>query len=378
MTASTPRSEPSASRTTGIPPPPLATTTYPASTSDCTAGASRISSGSGEATTRRQPFSPRSSHFSPCSTRRIACSAGRNRPIGLVGVWKPGSSASTSARVTSAAVRRSSPRSASADSSAFIRTKPSVAWVCAPHQSSGTGGTTAAASSFLTSRLPTWGPLPCVITTSTSWASRSATAAIATWPRRSGPPAAPARRRSSWRSHPTPAAPSPRSNLRRHQLLDEVDGGRGDPGPLGVRRGGVHPLEQHPDPGRQLLGVVDVQGRPAPPRRACAARGPGPGRTCPRARGCPWSRAGSCGTGSRGSRGGRPARRRGERARPAPRRAGARRRPPRGCRRSARRTPAGRPARARPWTGSAGRARSCPVPASWLISFIPTSCTPRS
>ena len=32
MTASTPRNEPSGSRTTGIPPPPLATTTNPAST----------------------------------------------------------------------------------------------------------------------------------------------------------------------------------------------------------------------------------------------------------------------------------------------------------------------------------------------------------
>ena len=42
-----------------------------------------------------------------------------------------------------------------------------VPWVCAPHQSSGTGGTTCAASSFLTSRLPTCGPLPWVSTTST-------------------------------------------------------------------------------------------------------------------------------------------------------------------------------------------------------------------
>ena len=44
--------------------------------------------------------------------------------------------------------------------------KPSVPCVWAPHQSSGTGGTTAAATSFFTSRLPTCGPLPWVTTTS--------------------------------------------------------------------------------------------------------------------------------------------------------------------------------------------------------------------
>ena len=44
--------------------------------------------------------------------------------------------------------------------------KPSVPWVCAPHQSSGTGGTTWAASSFLTRMLPTCGPLPWVTTSS--------------------------------------------------------------------------------------------------------------------------------------------------------------------------------------------------------------------
>ena len=49
-----------------------------------------------------------------------------------------------------------------------------VAWVWATHQSSGTGGTTCAASSFLTSRLPTWGPLPWVSTTSTPVATTSA------------------------------------------------------------------------------------------------------------------------------------------------------------------------------------------------------------
>ena len=48
----------------------------------------------------------------------------------------------------------------------FSRTNPIVPCVWAPHQSSGTGGTTEAAISFLTSRFPTWGPLPWVTTTS--------------------------------------------------------------------------------------------------------------------------------------------------------------------------------------------------------------------
>ena len=77
MTASTPVSVPSSRRTTGMPPPPLAITTKPASTRACTAGASTTSSGSGEATTRRQPLSPRSCHVSPWSTRSRASSAGR-------------------------------------------------------------------------------------------------------------------------------------------------------------------------------------------------------------------------------------------------------------------------------------------------------------
>ncbi len=180
MTASTPTSEPSGRRTCGMPPPPLATTTKPASISARTAGASRISCGSGEATTRRQPFSPRSSQVSPWPISSLASASGRWRPIGLVGVVKPSSSASTSVRVTTAALRRSTDRSASSRSRASISTKPSVACVCAPHQSSGTGGTTPAASSFFTRRLPTWGPLPWVMTTSWSCSRRPATAAIAT------------------------------------------------------------------------------------------------------------------------------------------------------------------------------------------------------
>ena len=102
---------------------------------------------------RRAPRPPR-----PAGTGRSAWSAWRSR--GRAG--RPGSASPPSRSAGR------SPRSASAASRASISTKPSVAWVWAPHQSSGTGGTTAAASSFLTSRLPTCGPLPWVITTSTS------------------------------------------------------------------------------------------------------------------------------------------------------------------------------------------------------------------
>ena len=66
------------------------------------------------------------------------------------------------------------PARASAASSSSASVKPMVACVWATHQSSGTGGTTSAASSFLTSRLPTWGPLPWVSTTSTPEATTSA------------------------------------------------------------------------------------------------------------------------------------------------------------------------------------------------------------
>ena len=227
-----------------------------------------ISSGSGEATTRRQPFSPRSSHVSPCSTSSCASSAGRNRPMGLVGFVKPGSSRSTSARVTTVADRRSTPRRSSDASSASISTMPSVAWVCAPHQSSGTGGTTAAASSFLTSRLPTCGPLPCVITTSTSLASRSATASMAT----------------------SAAAIWSSTRARR----------------LGVRHRVPAQCQQHPHQTEPRRAAADRQGEQSPARRRgsvrtrarlCRGRGSGrpatPGRRPrrrPAAAASPWSR----------------------------------------------------------------------------------------
>jgi hypothetical protein len=143
------------------------------------AGPSTTESGSGEATTRRQPRSPRSSHTWPWAMKRSACSRGTNRPTGLLGSRKPGSLVLTRVRVTTPTVRRSTPRATSAASSSSARGKAIVACVCATHQSSGTGGTTCAASSFLTSRLPTWGPLPWVSTTSTPEATTSAMCADA-------------------------------------------------------------------------------------------------------------------------------------------------------------------------------------------------------
>lgn len=91
----------------------------------------------------------------------------------------PGSEASTSVRVTTVDTGRAAPRAARARSSAFMIITPTVAWVCAPHQSSGTGGTTPAASWFLISRLPTCGPFPCVSATRAPAATRSATGSIA-------------------------------------------------------------------------------------------------------------------------------------------------------------------------------------------------------
>ena len=80
--------------------------------------------------------------------------------MGLTGWPNPGSSASTRVRVTSVATRRLRARRARTASSAFMISKPMVACACAPHQSSGTEGTTEAAISFFTSRLPICGPLP--------------------------------------------------------------------------------------------------------------------------------------------------------------------------------------------------------------------------
>src|SRR3954471_11862389 len=176
MTASTPRSAcPSClSSMTGMPPPPAQTTRKPAAASAWMAGVSRTDSGSGEATTRRQPRSPRSSQIWPSETNRSACSRGRNRPTGFEGSWKCGSSASTRVRVTRPAVRCGRPRASRAASSSSVRVNAIVAWVWATHQSSGTGGTSCAASSFFTSRFPTCGPLPWVRTTSTPAATTSA------------------------------------------------------------------------------------------------------------------------------------------------------------------------------------------------------------
>ncbi|MFC7649791.1 hypothetical protein ACFQX6_62690 [Streptosporangium lutulentum] len=71
----------------------------------------------------------------------------------MTGSWKAGSPGSTSVRVTTTTAR---------PSSALRMSVPIVAWVWAPHQSSGTGGTTSAEIWFFRTRLPTWGPLPWV------------------------------------------------------------------------------------------------------------------------------------------------------------------------------------------------------------------------
>jgi len=55
MTASTPESEPSRARTTGMPPPPEQMTMTPSATRSTIASRGTISMGSGEGTTRRQP-----------------------------------------------------------------------------------------------------------------------------------------------------------------------------------------------------------------------------------------------------------------------------------------------------------------------------------
>ena len=87
--------------------------------------------------------------------------------------------------------------------------KPSVPWVCAPHQSSGTGGTTWAASSFLTSRLPTCGPLPWVMTTLVAGGDEAGLRPA--WrrrPPRSGRPGWRCRRGRSSRCRPGRAGPA--------------------------------------------------------------------------------------------------------------------------------------------------------------------------
>ena len=153
----------------------------PASTSACTAGASMISSGSGEATTRRQPFSPRSSQVSPCSTSSCGL-LGRQEPADRLG--RPGE-----ARVVAVDERAGDHgRGAALDATprpAPRRARPSARSRASP----GSGRRTSPAGPGV--RRPRRarsspagcrpaGPLPCVITTSTSCASRSATASIAT------------------------------------------------------------------------------------------------------------------------------------------------------------------------------------------------------
>ena len=151
--------------------------------------------GSGEATTRRQPLLAAvlpdlAEGDEPLAPPRAG---GTGRPA-WSGPRSPGRRRRPGAgdqRRRCAAAARGRPGPASSSSA---RVKPIVAWVCATFQSSGTGGTTCAAISFLTSRLPTWGPLPWVSTTSAPAATTSAT-----WPaglarsRRAARPASPSR-----------------------------------------------------------------------------------------------------------------------------------------------------------------------------------------
>ena len=108
ITAATPLRFPSASATTGIPPPPTETTTKPASISARIASSSTIRSGAGDATTRRQPRPASSRTAQPSSSRRrIAVGSSMNEPIGFDGLAKAGSSAATSICVTTETAWRS-------------------------------------------------------------------------------------------------------------------------------------------------------------------------------------------------------------------------------------------------------------------------------
>ena len=108
ITASTPTRYPFSLRTTGIPPPPQATTTYPPRTRQFICSNSRISRGAGDGTTRRQPPPGSSAMLQPRSTaRRRAVFSSSCGPIGLVGSENVGSSESTNTWVTTAIARRS-------------------------------------------------------------------------------------------------------------------------------------------------------------------------------------------------------------------------------------------------------------------------------
>ena len=205
MTASTPRRLPSASRTTGMPPPPAATTTWPDSTSARIAPRSRISIGLG-----------RGDDAAPALVAAVLpLLAVLDHLLRLVGGQVAtdrlgrldGSAGRPRRRACASRGRRPGgprPRRASAGSRASRMVNPIVPCVWAPHQSSGTGGTTWAATSFLTSRLPTCGPLPWVSTTSCPAATSSATCSIAsliarTWSAGCAEPSG-----ASWRSRRVP------------------------------------------------------------------------------------------------------------------------------------------------------------------------------
>ena len=249
-----------------MPPPPLATTTKPASTSACTAAASRISRGSGDATTRRQPalaavlpgLAVLDEHRGLVGREVPPDRLGRPGEPGVVGVHQ-----GAGHHGRAAPLRRRGARSAS--SSAFISTKPSVAWVCAPHQSSGTGGTTDAAISFFTSRLPTWGPLPWVTHHVDVAGDQVGDAAPSRpWPPRSGPRGGRRRRRRSSRCPPSASStlivPPPLATSLRRVGAAVVRAARRSPRrPPPARRPGRPAPRRHPlEPAGVAGGGVDV------------------------------------------------------------------------------------------------------------------------
>ena len=120
ITASTPRSLPPLRRTTGMPPPPHATTKQPLVHSARIESSSMISRGIGEGTTQRQPRPASSFTRQPSSASRLrAVASSMKDPIGFAGSENAASSSSTRTCVTTVATERCIPRALNSFSSAF-------------------------------------------------------------------------------------------------------------------------------------------------------------------------------------------------------------------------------------------------------------------
>ena len=173
ITAATPWRSPWASRTTGMPPPPTATTTNPASRRTRIASISTIRFGSGDGTTRRHPRSASSTTCHPSSSRRrFASSSVRNEPIGFVGWANAGSSGSTSTWVTTDATSRRMPRTRKSLTRFWASMYPIDPCVSATQISKGTSWSSWRASSERRRMNPTWGPFPWLMATSQPSATR--------------------------------------------------------------------------------------------------------------------------------------------------------------------------------------------------------------